>query len=66
MSDPRAGMNQVEIVDLGTTDLLREVYHAAKRLREPDNLTRTMIIRDSRRQSEALLDLAISNYEESL
>ena len=66
MSDPRSGMNQVEIVDKGNLDMLREIYHTAKRLRELDNLTRTMIIRDSRRQAEGLLDLALSNYEDSL
>lgn len=61
MTDPRAGMVNSEITS--NPDLLREVYYAAKRLRELDNLTRTMIVRDSRREAEALLDLAISNYE---
>lgn len=64
MSDPRAGMVNVEITD--NPNLLREVYYAAKRLRELDNLTRTMIIRDSRRNAEALLDKAINDYEDTL
>ena len=61
-------MSDFETHPIGTQtrlDLYREVYHTAKRLRELDTLTRTMIIRDSRRQAEALLDLAISNYQES-
>ena len=61
-------MNDFETHPIGTQnklDLFDEVYHTAKRLRELDTLTRTMIIRDSRRQAEALLDLAISNYQES-
>ena len=58
-----------EVHEIGTQnrlDLYDEVFHTAKRLRELDNLTRTMIIRDSRRQAESLLDLAISNYEDTL
>jgi hypothetical protein len=44
-------------------ELLREVYLAAKRLREVD--TAKQIVRDARQKAEAMLDLAIINYEES-
>ena len=61
-------MSDFEVHPIGTQtrlDLYDEVLHTAKRLRALDNLTRTMIIRDSRRNAEALLDLALSNYQES-
>lgn len=63
MSDPRAGMVNVEITS-GELDLLREVYKAAKSLREHNTITAVPIYAGTRRELEALLDLAILNYQE--
>ena len=60
-------MTDFETHPIGTQDnldLLREVYEAAKSYRQLDQMTGTPISRDSRHKSEALLDLAILNYQE--
>lgn len=46
-------------------ELLQEIYIAAKRLREINTATGVPIVRDARQKAEAMLDLAIMNYEES-
>ena len=43
---------------------LPEVYLAAKRLREIETAIEVPIVRDARQKAEAMLDLAIMNYEE--
>ena len=45
-------------------ELLREIYIAAKRLREINTEIGVPIVRDARQKAEAMLDLAIMNYEE--
>ena len=60
-------MTDFAVHPIGTQDkldLLREVYEAAKSYRDLDQMTGIPISRDSRRKSEALLDLAILNVEE--